>query len=224
MPCQPSEFRPTRLGLADELLNVLTKIRGLRVASRTSAFYFKGKDVDIPTVAQSVVKELRATPMGDKSDSVASADTKAEVRAAVTRRGENAEACRLYLQGRLEDALASAEREVLPDFRLWAIAMAQHALGRPAESDAALRNMIADHGDPAAYQLAEVHGYRGDVDRGFEWLERAYRQRDPGQALSLQCAEPGVIRPDAVRAGRASRPHARASQVSRARRARAGSG
>src|SRR2546423_570557 len=39
-------------GLAEELLNVLSKIRGLRVASRTSAFSFKGKDVDIPTVAQ----------------------------------------------------------------------------------------------------------------------------------------------------------------------------
>ena len=39
-------------GLADELLNVLAKIRGLRVASRTSAFFFKGKDVDIPTVAR----------------------------------------------------------------------------------------------------------------------------------------------------------------------------
>src|ERR1700726_4945335 len=37
-------------GLAEELLNVLSKIRGLRVASRTSAFHFKGKDVDIPTV------------------------------------------------------------------------------------------------------------------------------------------------------------------------------
>jgi hypothetical protein len=30
-------------GLAEELLNVLSKIRGLRVASRTSAFHFKGK-------------------------------------------------------------------------------------------------------------------------------------------------------------------------------------
>jgi len=39
-------------GLAEELLNVLARIRGLRVASRTSAFFFKGKDVDIPTVAQ----------------------------------------------------------------------------------------------------------------------------------------------------------------------------
>src|SRR2546425_9171792 len=39
-------------GLAEELLNVLSKVRGLRVASRTSAFHFKGKDVDIPTIAQ----------------------------------------------------------------------------------------------------------------------------------------------------------------------------
>src|SRR6202022_4281727 len=39
-------------GLSEELLNVLTNIRGLRVASRTSAFSFKGKGVDIPTVAQ----------------------------------------------------------------------------------------------------------------------------------------------------------------------------
>jgi TolB-like protein/Tfp pilus assembly protein PilF len=39
-------------GLAEELLNVLSKIRGLRVASRTSAFSFKGTKVDIPTIAQ----------------------------------------------------------------------------------------------------------------------------------------------------------------------------
>jgi TolB-like protein len=38
-------------GLSEELLNVLAKIRGLRVASRTSAFAFKGKNVDIPTIA-----------------------------------------------------------------------------------------------------------------------------------------------------------------------------
>ncbi len=39
-------------GLSEELLNMLVKIRGLRVASRTSAFSFKGKDVDIPTIAR----------------------------------------------------------------------------------------------------------------------------------------------------------------------------
>lgn len=39
-------------GLAEELLNVLSRIPGLRVASRTSAFSFKGKNVDIPTIAK----------------------------------------------------------------------------------------------------------------------------------------------------------------------------
>ena len=41
-------------GLAEELLDVLSKIRGLRVASRTSSFSFKGKDVDLPTIARSL--------------------------------------------------------------------------------------------------------------------------------------------------------------------------
>ncbi len=39
-------------GVSEELLNVLSKIAGLRVVSRTSAFYFKGKDVDLPTIAR----------------------------------------------------------------------------------------------------------------------------------------------------------------------------
>jgi len=39
-------------GISEELLNLLSKIQELRVISRTSAFYFKGKDVDIPTIAE----------------------------------------------------------------------------------------------------------------------------------------------------------------------------
>ena len=39
-------------GLAVELLNVLSKISGLRVSSRTSAFSFKGTTADIATVAR----------------------------------------------------------------------------------------------------------------------------------------------------------------------------
>lgn len=38
-------------GLTEELLNVFTTIPGLRVASRTSCFAFKGKDIDLPSVA-----------------------------------------------------------------------------------------------------------------------------------------------------------------------------
>ena len=39
-------------GLADELLNVLAKIRGLRVAARTSSFQFKGKNDDIAVIGR----------------------------------------------------------------------------------------------------------------------------------------------------------------------------
>lgn len=142
-------------GLADELLNVLAKIRGLRVAARTSAFYFKDKDTTIEEVgqaltvatilegsvrkagervrisvqlvkvadgyqmwsetydrtledifavqddiAQSVVKELRTTLLGEVADSRASGEVKAEVAVAAKGRGQNAEAHRLYLQAR----------------------------------------------------------------------------------------------------------------------------
>jgi len=32
----------------------------------------------------------------------------------------------------------------------------------------------------SAYQIAEVHAFRGEVDLACEWLERAYAQRDGG--------------------------------------------
>ena len=41
-------------GISEELLNVLVRIEGLRVASRTSSFAFKGKDVSIPGIAEAL--------------------------------------------------------------------------------------------------------------------------------------------------------------------------
>jgi TolB-like protein/Tfp pilus assembly protein PilF len=38
-------------GIAEELLNLLAKIPELRVISRSSAFAFKGRDIDIPSIA-----------------------------------------------------------------------------------------------------------------------------------------------------------------------------
>ena len=39
-------------GLADELINALSRIEGLRVAARTSAFSFKGKQADVREIAE----------------------------------------------------------------------------------------------------------------------------------------------------------------------------
>ena len=35
----------------------------------------------------------------------------------------------------------------------------------------------------AAYQIALAYAYRGEMDPAFEWLERAYVQRDPGLGM-----------------------------------------
>ena len=424
-------------GLSEELLNVLAKIRGLRVASRTSAFSFKGKGVDIPTVAQklnvatvlegsvrksgkrvritaqliqvasdshlwsetydrelddifavqddiaqSVVKELRAALLGETADKVASTSTAAEVRQAATGRSDNPEAFQLYLQGkfhgervtqvdsdkaidlfqralaidpsfalawaglsqihilqagygfapisggferareaaqnalrlapdlaeghialgtvlqgsdwnftaagasfrralelapgdanalraaahlarvlgRVDEALDLLRKAVALDplsahthrqaamvavmserfdeaamsfqlaldlapkaglnhaflaitrllqgrgqevmevaeaeshdvFRNLALAMIHHAEGRAAESDAAVQTLISGFGWTAAYQVAEAFAYRNEVDEAFEWLERAYEQRDPGMTYS---ATDVILRP-----------------------------
>lgn len=39
-------------GVAEEILNALTKVKGLRVVGRTSSFSFKGKDVDVKTIGK----------------------------------------------------------------------------------------------------------------------------------------------------------------------------
>src|SRR5207237_4029586 len=89
-------------------------------------------------------------------------------------------------QGRVEGALTLAEAESHDVFRNLAFALIHHALGRPTESDAALQTLISGFGWTAAYQVAEAYAYRNEVDKAFEWLERAYEQRDPGVTVSAR--------------------------------------
>ncbi len=43
-----------------------------------------------------------------------------------------------------------------------------------AASDAALEQFIAKYAQSWPYNIAAVYAYRGDADRAFEWLERAF--------------------------------------------------
>jgi serine/threonine-protein kinase len=89
--------------------------------------------------------------------------------------------CRVYLaQSRPQDALAEAERESHPGFRLQSLALAYHALARKRESDMALEEMSAEFPDLLDFQIAEVYAFRGEPNPAFIWLERAYEHRDPG--------------------------------------------
>ena len=62
--------------------------------------------------------------------------------------------------------------------------MINHALGRKAESDAALAEMIAKYQKEDAWNIAYTYAFRGEADHAFEWLDKAIVYRDPGLSLT----------------------------------------
>jgi serine/threonine protein kinase/Tfp pilus assembly protein PilF len=90
---------------------------------------------------------------------------------------------RVYLaQSRIKEALAEMQQEPEPSWRGFGLALAYHAAGKKLEADAALADYIEKFQSNWAYQIAQIYAYRGDIDKAFEWLERAYKQRDGGLA------------------------------------------
>ena len=59
-------------------------------------------------------------------------------------------------------------------------AMAEYSLGRVKESQQALDEQIAKYAQGSAYQVGEIYAWRGEKDKAFEWLDRAYAQHDGG--------------------------------------------
>jgi TolB-like protein/DNA-binding winged helix-turn-helix (wHTH) protein/Flp pilus assembly protein TadD len=86
----------------------------------------------------------------------------------------------LIVEGKPQQALAEIEKEPIEWGKLTGQALAYHALGREQDSNAALASLIEKYGPAGAFQIGQVYAYRGEADRSFEWLERAYKQRDPG--------------------------------------------
>jgi tetratricopeptide (TPR) repeat protein len=79
-------------------------------------------------------------------------------------------------------ALEEADKEQSPFWRRYARILSLIALDRPDEADSLLQQMIIENGDDAAYQVAEIYAFGGDVDEAFNWLHRAWRQRDGGMS------------------------------------------
>ena len=86
----------------------------------------------------------------------------------------------LVAQGRAQQALVELQHEPALFWRLTGEALAYRALGRSHDADAALTRLINDHQKYMAYQIAEIYADRGDADQAFQWLDRAYQQRDAG--------------------------------------------
>lgn len=252
-------------GLADELLSVLAKIRGLRVAARASSFHFRGQDYSVADVgrtlnvatvldgsvrksgnrvriavqlvnvadgyhlwsetydremddifvvqddiAQSVVKELRRTLLGEGTEVRGAADIRLEVATAARGRGTNAEAHRLYLRARhliaqvtrvdLEKAIECLRQalQIEPGFALgWTelgvawVRLAGAGWVGAAEGYGPARE-AAEKALRLEPDLAAAHELRGRIQAvyDFDWpgAEASYRRAlelDPANALVL---------------------------------------
>jgi TolB-like protein/Tfp pilus assembly protein PilF len=89
--------------------------------------------------------------------------------------------CRIrVLQGQPQDALPEIERVRYDVVRAHLYPILYFALGRQKESDAALSKLITKYHAGSAYQIAEVYAFRNQPNEAFEWLDRAYAQRDGG--------------------------------------------
>jgi len=85
----------------------------------------------------------------------------------------------LLLKGDASGAVQEIEQEKIDLWKKVGLPMAYHALGRKAESDAALA-ALGKYEREAPFNIAYVHAFRGEADEAFEWLDKAVEYGDPG--------------------------------------------
>ena len=85
----------------------------------------------------------------------------------------------LLRKGEAEQALAEMRKEN-ESWGQIGLPMALYALGRKAESDAAMKTLIEAQERDSPYNIAYVFAWRGEADKAFEWLDKAVQYGDPG--------------------------------------------
>jgi TolB-like protein/Flp pilus assembly protein TadD len=84
------------------------------------------------------------------------------------------------LRGNATGALQDAQLEPPGSWRDYALALARQTQGDRAAADAALQKLINEDAVNGPFQIAAVYGLRKEPDKMFEWLDRAYTERDSG--------------------------------------------
>jgi serine/threonine protein kinase/Tfp pilus assembly protein PilF len=89
----------------------------------------------------------------------------------------------VYLvKGNLDSSLAMIRKETDPFWRNYGLALINYALNKKNDSESELAEIIKEDQNDSAFQIAEIYCFQGETDKAFEWLERAYKQRDSGLA------------------------------------------
>lgn len=84
----------------------------------------------------------------------------------------------LLAQGKFPAALSEMQREPDEIPRKIGIAMSLFAVGNKSAAGVALREAEQAAGNDWAYEIAWAHALRGEATEAFEWLDRAYKQKD----------------------------------------------
>jgi TolB-like protein/Tfp pilus assembly protein PilF len=95
-------------------------------------------------------------------------------------------------RGNAQAALAAAQQEPDGIWQDYALGLARQIGGDRSAADAALRTLIDKDADTGAYQTAEVYALRNDANATFEWLDRAWSNRDSGLVHLLH--DPFILR------------------------------
>jgi TolB-like protein/Tfp pilus assembly protein PilF len=83
-------------------------------------------------------------------------------------------------RGDAQAALAAAQQEPAGSWQRSALALATQIGSDRKVADAALRRLVEEDAGGSAYQIAQVYALRNDARATFEWLDRAWSNRDSG--------------------------------------------
>ena len=95
------------------------------------------------------------------------------------------------MRGDAKAALEAAQHEPV-GWQVDAIALVRQVGGDPAAADAALQAQIAQEAAIGPFQIAQTFALRNDADKTFEWLDRAWTNRDAG--VSYLLFDPFILR------------------------------
>ena len=85
--------------------------------------------------------------------------------------------------GQTMEGLKTNSRQQYEPWRCAVLAAAEYAMGHAVESQRVMDEMIDKYGQRSPFAIATAFAWRGKIDKVFEWMERAYQQRDAGLAL-----------------------------------------
>ena len=84
------------------------------------------------------------------------------------------------IQQKPDSAMKEVVQEANAFWKRYSEILVLSASGRAEEAIGPLDRMMVEDGSHAAYQIAEILAFQGDLDGAFGWLDKAYVQRDGG--------------------------------------------